>query len=62
LGSINHTLLSAEHLKHKNIPVKGIIFNGVENPSSEKVIENYTGFKVLGRIPEVEKITPQWKG
>jgi len=60
LGSINHTLLSAEHLKHKNIPVKGIIFNGVENPSSEKVIEKYTGFKVLGRIPEVEKITPQW--
>ncbi len=30
LGSINHTLLSVYALQHENIPVKGIIFNGLE--------------------------------
>ena len=52
LGSINHTLLSAEALMVRNIPVKGIIFNGNENEATESVILNMTGFKLLGRIDE----------
>ena len=41
LGSINHTLLSLEALKSRNIPVKGIVFNGEPNHSSEKyILEN----------------------
>ncbi len=52
LGSINHTLLSAEALMVRNIPVKGIIFNGNENEATESVILEMTGFKLLGRIDE----------
>jgi len=59
LGSINHTLLSAEALKQRNIPVKGIIFNGETNPSTEDYILTYTGLKLLGRIPAFESITVQ---
>ncbi|HNW99620.1 MAG TPA: dethiobiotin synthase [Bacteroidales bacterium] len=41
LGSINHTLLSLEALKSRNIPVKGIVFNSEPNHSSEKyILEN----------------------
>lgn len=56
LGSINHTLLSAELLKQRNISVKGIVFNGNENRQSESVILKLTGLNMLGRIPETSNI------
>ncbi len=49
LGSINHTLLTIEALRSRNIDVLGIIFNG-ENESSEEIIKSKTGLKVLGKI------------
>jgi dethiobiotin synthetase len=52
LGSINHTLLSVEALKSRNLTCTGIIFSGEENPSSEEVIKKMTGLKVIGRIEE----------
>ncbi len=52
LGSINHTLLTIEMLKNKGYHVAGIIFNGAENPSTEKVILEMTGIKLIGRIEE----------
>ncbi|MFD0764769.1 dethiobiotin synthase [Mucilaginibacter lutimaris] len=51
LGSINHTLLSIEALKSRSITIKGIIFNGDENTSTEDYIINYTDVKHLGRVP-----------
>lgn len=50
LGSINHTLLTIEALKHRNITIAGIIFNGDENKATEDIIINTTGMHVLGRI------------
>lgn len=50
LGSINHTLLSIEVLKSKGFSIAGIIFNGDENKSTEKVILEMTGIKLIGRI------------
>ena len=38
LGSINHTLLTIEALKTRNISVAGIIFSGDENKSTEEII------------------------
>ena len=38
LGSINHTLLSADYLKRNKFNVKGIVFNGPSNPESENII------------------------
>jgi len=59
LGSINHTLLSLEVLKSKNINVLGIIFNGKENTETEKFILSYSGAKYLGRIDEHQKINQE---
>jgi len=56
LGSINHTLLSIEALRSRNIPVEGIIFNGISNASTEHFILNYTKLKCLGRIPTQAEI------
>ena len=52
LGSINHTLLSIEALQQRNIPIKGIIFNGQENKDTESVILKMTGVSLLGRVDE----------
>ena len=54
LGSINHTLLSVEMLKQRNIPIKGIIFNGDANQETEDIILSMTGLKCLGKIPMVD--------
>ena len=56
LGSINHTLLSIEALKSRNINVKGIIFNGVKNEASESTILERTQLNYLGRISEIENM------
>ena len=50
LGSINHTLLTIEALKNKNISIAGIIFNGDENSATEEIILSKTNCKFLGRI------------
>lgn len=50
LGSINHSLLSIDALKFRNIPVMGIVFNGPPHKLSEDIILNYSGLKCIGRI------------
>jgi dethiobiotin synthetase len=52
LGSINHTILSVFALQKHDIPVKGIIFNGVKDIYSKDFILSYTGLESLGHIPE----------
>ncbi|TDE29272.1 dethiobiotin synthase [Flavobacterium ranwuense] len=59
LGSINHTLLSVEALQNRNIPIKGIIFNGNPVYSSEKFICEYTGLKSLFHIDNEQTIDKQ---
>lgn len=54
LGSINHTLMSIEILKQRNIPIKGILFNGNENKDTESIIDKMSDVKVLGRIDELD--------
>jgi dethiobiotin synthetase len=56
LGSINHTLLTAELLRQRNIPVAGIIFNGEAMPGTEEVILQRTGYPSLLRIARHESI------
>ena len=55
LGSINHTLLSIEALKSRNIRVKGILFNGCEVPETEKVISQTSPWPILGRIDDTDQ-------
>lgn len=54
LGSINHSLLSIAILQQSGLNLKGIIFCGEPNESSEEYILKYTKVKCLGRIPLIE--------
>ena len=58
LGSINHTLMTIELLKQKGFDV-AVLFSGNENKSTETIIENMTGAKIIGRIEEEENINKE---
>lgn len=57
LGSINHTLLSIEVLKSKNISIKGLVFNGASNNETERYIKQYSKLPILGFIPELRNVS-----
>ncbi len=52
LGSINHTLLTVEALRARQVPIVGLVFNGPPTPATETFIEEYTRLPVLLRLPE----------
>jgi dethiobiotin synthetase len=56
LGSINHTLLTVQLLKQRNLSVAGIIFNGKSNPESERIILKHSGYKTIWHIKEETEI------
>lgn len=58
LGTINHSLLSIEALRARNIPVGGILFSGEEHRENERIIPKLSGVRSLGRLPLLEMIDP----
>ena len=59
LGSINHTLLTVDTLERRGIPIRGVVFNGDENPDTESLILQKTGVLALGRVRWEPRITPK---
>ena len=55
LGSINHTLLSLDALKSRNIVVKAVVFNGDSDQYSEDIIKQYAGCKTI-TLPTIEML------
>ena len=51
LGTLNHTLLSLEALRARDMNVLGLIFVGDENEDNMQTIAQISGQKVLGRLP-----------
>ena len=59
LGTINHTLLSVEALKSRNLPIHGIAFVGGENKNTQETIERFSGLRILGRLPHIEPLNTE---
>lgn len=59
LGSINHTLLTVEELKRRNIPILGIVFNGERTPQTEAIIQHYSQLPILFRVQEEKKVNKE---
>jgi dethiobiotin synthetase len=58
LGTINHTLLSIEALRHRGIPILGIAFIGEEHAANRRIIAKLCGVPILGRLPWFDPLTP----
>ena len=48
--------MSIEVLQQRNIPIKGILFNGKENKDTESIIKKMSGIEVIGRIDEFDNL------
>jgi dethiobiotin synthetase len=59
LGTINHTLLSLEALRHRAIPVQGVVFIGDENRENQRIIADMGVVRVLGRLPHLSEMTAE---
>ncbi len=59
LGTINHTLLSLEALKKRNIDVSGIIISGEKSPHNRQAIEEYGRAPIIAEIGHLSNITPE---
>lgn len=58
LGTINHSLLSLEAIRRRDIPLLGIAFIGGAQPESEAIICRLGRVKRLGRLPPLAPLTP----
>jgi dethiobiotin synthase len=56
LGTINHTVLTIEALRNKNLEIDGVITNGEPNDENRKAIEHFGNVKVLAQMPKFEKL------
>ena len=57
LGTLNHTLLSLEALRSRNIDVLGIVLNGPPHNDNPKTLEQFGDTKILARLPIFEEIS-----
>lgn len=58
LGTINHSLLSIEALKARDITLHGIVFVGDENADNERTIIEFSGARRLGWLPKLAALNP----
>jgi dethiobiotin synthetase len=56
LGTINHSLLSIEALRHRGIEILGMAFIGDANPESERAICEIGRVRRLGRLPRLSPL------
>jgi dethiobiotin synthetase len=57
IGTINHTLLSLEALRHAQIEVLGVVLNGEENQDNREAIQHYGHVPILGWVPPLATIS-----
>ena len=56
LGTLNHTLLSLEALKNRNLDVLGIILNGPPHKDNPKTLEQFGNTKILASLPIFDEV------
>ena len=60
LGTINHSLLTLEALRAREIRVAGVITVGSENKSNQKSIEAYGDTRILGHVALCDSFSLFW--
>ena len=66
LGTLNHTLLSLESMRNRNIPILGLFLNGPNHQDNPKTLEKLGNISLIGQLPPLKEITAkvlseEWK-
>ncbi len=56
LGTLNHTLLSIEALKRRNIEILGLVVNGEKHLDNPKTLVEFSGIPLIAEFPYIRKI------
>ena len=56
LGTLNHTLLSIEALKRRNIEILGLVVNGEKHLDNPKTLVEFSGIPLITEFPHITKI------
>ncbi|UPM49783.1 dethiobiotin synthase [Synechococcus sp. A10-1-5-1] len=56
LGTLNHTLLSIEALRSRDLSILGILLNGEPHPNNAATLEAISGIPVLGCLPPLPSL------
>ncbi len=56
LGTINHSLLTIEALRVRDVPIHGIAFIGDAHQDSAEIVCEISGVKQLGRLPHLQSL------
>ncbi len=56
LGTLNHTLLSIEALKRRNIEILGLVINGDKHLDNPKTLVEFSGIPLITEFPYIKKI------
>ena len=56
LGTLNHTLLSIEALKKRNIKILGLVINGKKHLDNPKTLSEFSGLPIIAEFPFIQKI------
>jgi len=62
LGTINHTLLSIQSLRHRGLEIAGVVMVGHKNAENRKAIEKYGTVPVIDEMPWFPTLTPETLG
>lgn len=62
LGTINHTLLTLEALRARNLTVAGVLLVGETNVENRDAIAAYGQVRILGEMPTFVPLTPDALG
>jgi len=57
LGTLNHSLLSLEALKSRNLNVLGIVLNGPPHNDNPKTLEQFGDTKILASLPIFDEVS-----
>jgi dethiobiotin synthetase len=58
LGTINHTLLSIEALRRREVPLLGVALIGEAHAENERIITSLGQVRILGRLPLLAPLSP----
>lgn len=56
LGTLNHTFLSLEALRKRDIPILGVVLNGPQHESNRETIEKYGEIEILAEIENISRL------
>ena len=57
LGTLNHTLLSIEALRKRNITILGLIINGKKHLDNPQTLKLFSGLPIIAEFPLIKDLT-----